>query len=274
LKKKKNLFSIIKNYKLYDLLNASLKKNKFFKRKKSLSRESLNTNNYLTINCDPNSELTKKFFYKNIKKNYQSTAYVSMIRHKRIMRNNIAYQIFTNYGPIAFLPVSEFETSIVYSVKKLKDLNKNEVLTLIKKYNPKYSITKFEKIENFELSSSNLRSYSHKNILAFGDLLHRVHPLAGQGFNMSIRDIYQLYKMIKQRSSLGLEIDNSLFSDFEKKFKHKNFLFSSGIDLIYELFNLESKLKSNQLGKAIEFFGKNKSLNNFLTAIADDGIPT
>ena len=29
-------------------------------------------------------------------------------------------------------------------------------------------------------------SYYKDNILAFGDLLHKVHPLAGQGFNMSI----------------------------------------------------------------------------------------
>ena len=81
-----------------------------------------------------------------------------------------------------------------------------------------YFITNFEKFENFELISSNLRYYSHKNILAFGDLLHRVHPLAGQGFNMSLRDIKQLNKLIKNRINLGLEIDRSIIFEFEKKF--------------------------------------------------------
>ena len=43
-----------------------------------------------------------------------------------------------------------------------------------------------------------LRSYHYKNVLAFGDLLHRIHPLAGQGFNMTIRDINILNKIIKE----------------------------------------------------------------------------
>tara|TARA_A100001011_G_C14292443_1_gene836864 strand:- start:1577 stop:2653 length:1077 start_codon:yes stop_codon:yes gene_type:complete len=267
------LFSIIKNYKLYDLLNKNLKKNKFFKKKKLSLSKNLNNNNQIIINCDPKCELTKKFFYKSIKKNYKSIAYASVIKHKKIEKNNIAYQVFTKFGPIAFLPISEFETSIVYSVKKIYNLKIGDIIKLVKKYNPKYFITNFEKFENFELISSNLRYYSHKNILAFGDLLHRVHPLAGQGFNMSLRDIKQLNKLIKNRINLGLEIDRSIIFEFEKKFKHKNFIFSSGIDLVYEFFNFESKIKNNQLGKIIKFLGKNKSLNNILTTIADDGIP-
>ncbi len=269
-----NLFSIIKNYKLYNLLSISLKKNKFFRRKKLVLNELLKEKNQIILNCDPNNQITKKFFYKSIKKNYQSIAYVTIIKHKKIKKNNIAYQTFTKFGPIAFLPVSEFETSIVYSIKKVNHFNLNEIISLIKKYNPKYSITKFEKIENFDLTSSNLRTYSHKNILAFGDLLHKVHPLAGQGFNMSLRDIKQFYEIIMNRINLGLEVDSSVCFEFEKKSKHKNFLFSNGIDFIYEFFNFERKIKNKQLGKIVSFFGKNKAIKNILTTIADDGIST
>ncbi len=268
----KKLFSIIKNYKLYDLLDRNLKKNKFFKKKNLPLSKFLDINNQIVINCDPKSELTKKFFYKSIKKNYKSIAYVSIIKHKKIEKNNIAYQVFTKFGPIAFLPISEFETSIVYSVKKIYNLEIDDIIKLVKKFNPKYIITNFEKFENFELISSNLRHYSHKNILAFGDLLHRVHPLAGQGFNMSLRDIKQLNKLIKNKIDLGLEVNKSIIFDFEKKFKHKNFIFSSGVDLVYEFFNFESKIKNNQLSKIIKFIGKNKSLTKILTNIADDGI--
>ena len=38
----------------------------------------------------------------------------------------------------------------------------------------------------FPLKSFNFENIIIKNILAFGDLLHKIHPLAGQGFNMSI----------------------------------------------------------------------------------------
>ena len=54
-----------------------------------------------------------------------------------------------------------------------------------------------------------LRNYYH-NFLAFGDLLHRIHPLAGQGFNMTIRDINLLNKIIDQKLRLGLQLDLGL----------------------------------------------------------------
>ena len=86
-----------------------------------------------------------------------------------------------------------------------------------------------------------LRNYYYKNILSFGDLIHRIHPLAGQGFNMTIRDIKILSQIIEEKINLGLEIDNSVGVNFEKKTKHLNFIYGSGVDLIYKFFNLDDK---------------------------------
>ena len=265
---KKQLFSIFKNYQLYNLLNSSLKNSKLFKRKKKLS----NHNYAIIINCDRNNSITKKIFYKKIEKSYKSSAFITSIEHKKDLCNSTAIQIFTNSGPIAFLPVSENETSIVYSLKKNRNLKKDQIINLIKSYNQKYIIRKISDIQSFDLISSSLRVYYYKNILAFGDLLHTIHPLAGQGFNMTIRDIKQLLKIIKSRLDLGLEIDSSICSDFEKKSKHKNYLFSSGIDFIYEFFNFESKISNYQISKAFKFIDRNQSLKNFITKFANNGI--
>ncbi len=143
---------------------------------------------------------------------------------------------------------------------------------MIKKYNNKYLITQIGNIGSFELNSVSLRNYYYKNILAFGDLLHKLHPLAGQGFNMSIRDIKLLVKLIKFRLENGLELDTSICKEFEKKIKHKNYLFSSGVDFVYEFFNLESKLNNPVLSKSLKFLGKNKFANKFFTKLADNGI--
>ena len=37
-----------------------------------------------------------------------------------------------------------------------------------------------------------------KNILSFGDALHKIHPLAGQGFNMTVRDAKILSDLINK----------------------------------------------------------------------------
>jgi 2-octaprenyl-6-methoxyphenol hydroxylase len=265
------IFSIIKNHELHRVLEKSLIKSKYFKKRylKNVNLSFLKDYNII-INCNYLHNFTNKYFSKNIIKEYDSIAYTTIISHEKIV-NNTAIQVFTKRGPLAFLPISNKETSIVYSVhnstKKVNDINE-----LIKQYNLKYKINKIDKIENFELKSLNLRSYYHKNILAFGDLLHKIHPLAGQGFNMTIRDIRMLSNIIKNKLDLGLEFDSSVNKEFEKNVKYKNFIFSNGVDLIHEFFNYERKTKNSVLSKSIQIVGKNSSVNKAFIKIADEGI--
>ncbi|MDA9853187.1 FAD-dependent monooxygenase [Candidatus Pelagibacter sp.] len=270
------LFYIIKNDELLTLLKSNLIKSKFFKRiilKKNINEETLNKKKYdLIINCDANNFLAKKYFTKKITKNYYNLAYTTILKHKKI-ENNTATQIFTKQGPIAFLPISSTETSVVYSVDiKNKKFDNRDIIDLINKNNPKYKINKIDKLNSFELSSSNLRNYYHKNILAFGDLLHRVHPLAGQGFNMTIRDLKILTKIIEGKIELGMQLDSLILDEFEKKTKDKNFVFSKAIDLIYESFNLDKKVQNKSFRKVFKSIGKNKNLNNYFIKLADTGM--
>ena len=131
--------------------------------------------------------------------------------------NDTAVQIFTKKGPLAFLPISNRETSVVYSVYNTNDHKDENIEQLIRDKNFKYKIRNIEKINSFELKLLNLRSYYHKNILAFGDLLHKIHPLAGQGFNMTIRDIKVLTQIIKKKLDLGLLLDSSVSLEFQKR---------------------------------------------------------
>ena len=266
------LFSIVKNHELYQVLEKDLSKNKFFKKKLSNNKNLFFINDYeLIINCDYFHTATKKYFSKKIIKKYDSFAYTTIIKHQKIA-NDIATQIFTKRGPLAFLPISKNQTSIVYSVHNEIYKKKENIEELIRAYNFKYEINKIGKIDRFELKSFNLRSYYHNNILAFGDLLHRIHPLAGQGFNMTIRDIKNFTNIIKNRLDLGLPLDSSVNYEFENSLKHKNFIFSNAVDLIHEFFNLERKTKSNILSKSVQFIGNNPAVNKVLTKIADKGI--
>ena len=265
------LFSIVKNFQLYEILNKSLSNSKFYKKTKSKNKL-INFKNYsLIINTDYSNLFTKKFFNKKIIKTYNSLAYITTIDHEKIS-NDVAVQIFTKKGPLAFLPVSKTKTSIVYSIHNSNNNLKENPYKLIRKYNLKYKIKKIDTIETFDLKSCVLRNYYHENILAFGDLLHRIHPLAGQGFNMTIRDINILMDIIKHKNDLGLPVDSSVNSQFENKSKHKNYIFSNGIDLIHEFFNLERKFDNTFFSKSVKLLGKNSYINKFFTQIADKGI--
>jgi 2-octaprenyl-6-methoxyphenol hydroxylase len=160
----------------------------------------------------------------------------------------------------------------VYSIHGSNDKKNENIEQLIKDKNFKYKIRNIEKINSFELKSLNLRSYYHKNILAFGDLLHKIHPLAGQGFNMTIRDIKILLDIIKKRVDVGLSLDSSVNLEFQNKIKHKNYIFSNGVDLIYEFFNIERKMQSNFLSKSVKLISNYTRVNKMFTEIADRGV--
>ena len=268
-----NLFSIVENHKIFNQLIAELKNNKFFKYKNIISYNNLNNINCdLLINCDQENEITKKFFSQKFEKKYESIAHTTLIDHKTLPSNDVAIQIFTKRGPMAFLPVSNKRTSIVYSVQKKKFDNTFDIKNSIMKFNLNYQIKKINKVSRFDLKSSNLRKYYKNNILAFGDILHKLHPLAGQGFNMTLRDVKNLLEIITSRIELGLPLDQSVCIEFQKKVKSNNLIFSEGINFIYESFNFKNKIKGDFIDRSVKLIGKNKLVNKFLKKIADEGL--
>ena len=127
--KKENFFLIKHN----DLQNLFLNK---CKKLKNISFKNYNKNELLKlekknhynfiINSETNNIISKNFFYKKIQKDLNTTAYTGILEHKK-KDNNTAIQIFTKYGPLAFLPISREKTSIVYSVENKSKIKDKEV---------------------------------------------------------------------------------------------------------------------------------------------------
>ena len=265
--KKQNNFYLLKYIELYNLL----KKNKFLKfiKLKNYNFEKIEKRNYnLIINSDLNSLITKKYFQKKIEKNYRSLAHTAIITHQKI-DNNIAKQIFTKNGPLAFLPMSNHQTSIVFSNNSTKIIDKKSLLHIVEKYNFKYRINQISEIESFRIRFLVLRNYIYKNILSFGDLIHKVHPLAGQGFNMTIRDIKSLTKILDENIKLGIVDGETIAQKFQENNKHLNFLFGLGIDTINSFFKIDSKFKNNLSKPIFKILKGNKLLNNFATYLSN-----
>ena len=265
--KNQNNFYLLKYIEFYNLL----KKNQFLKfiKHKNYSFETINKRNYdLIINSEYNNTITKKFFSKKVEKNYKSLAHTVIIKHKKI-ENKIAMQIFTNSGPLAFLPLSDSQTSIVFSDNSNRLINKNRLLKIINQYNHKYIISKISNVESFGIKFTLLRNYVYKNILSFGDLIHKVHPLAGQGFNMTIRDIKSLSLILDENLKLGIEDGKIIAQKFQENNKHLNFIYGLGIDAINSFFKLDGKLKNNLSDPLFKILKGNKILNKYATFLSN-----
>ena len=272
------LFSMIKYEKLISFFRSKANSSKYvsFKYLKKNSDLVLLTNQkkfQLIINCESSNILTEKFLKKKIYKNYHNKAFTTIINHTKVI-NNKAVQIFTEYGPIAFLPLSNKSTSVVFSfeTKKKENILENEILNLIKQFNPSYKILSHEKVESFNLNLKLPKKYYYKNVLFFGDSIHSIHPLAGQGFNMTIRDIIKFNEILDQKVNLGLSIDKNIYKEFEKKSKSYNSIFSFGIDFIHEFFKYNNNFVPKNISKKIfTLINNNQKLKELGIKFANQG---
>ena len=91
--KNQELFSMVRSFDLYNILEKSLKGNKFFKIRNKINLENIQNKYNLLINLNSSNLITKKFFSKKIIKRYKSLAYTLILEHdiidnKRILKNN------------------------------------------------------------------------------------------------------------------------------------------------------------------------------------------
>ena len=89
---------------------------------------------------------------------------------------------------------------------------------------------------------------------------------------MTIRDIKIILEIIQNKIDLGLQLNSSVNQEFQNNIKHRNFIFSNGIDFIYEFFNYESKVKNNFLLNSLKYIGGKNSINSMLKKLADTGL--
>ncbi len=90
---------------------------------------------------------------------------------------------------------------------------------------------------------------------------------------MIIRDIINFIELIDIKISLGLNVDKSIYQDFEKKVKGQNFIFSLGIDTIYEFFKINKKLVPKKMSEKIfNYIDDSDAIKNLSIKYANQGI--
>ena len=206
--------------------------------------------NLVIICTGYNSSLIKKLFNDQVIKNsYKESAITTILSHSS-HKNNTVRQIFLENEILALLPISNTKTSIVWFVKN--DVRKKNDLFLKKKIKlyAKNYLKNIKFVTNIEYKGLNLlirNKYYLDRTLLFGDALHVIHPFVGQGFNMTLKDLACLEKILTQKINLGLDIGSfDVLSEFSSETKPRNFAFSVGVDLLKNSFSYK-KLRNSIL---------------------------
>ena len=206
--------------------------------------------NLVIICTGYNSSLIKNLFNDQVIENsYKESAITTILSHSS-HKNNTVRQIFLENEILALLPISNTKTSIVWFVKN--DVRKKNDLFLKKKIKlyAKNYLKNIKFVTNIEYKGLNLlirNKYYLDRTLLFGDALHVIHPFVGQGFNMTLKDLACLEKILTQKINLGLDIGSfDVLSEFSSETKPRNFAFSIGVDLLKNSFSYK-KLRNSIL---------------------------
>lgn len=135
-------------------------------------------------------------------KEYGHHALVSKVRAE-LPHHNIAYERFTPQGPMALLPNGERDFSLVWTGL---EANIDVVLALddaifLRQLHAAFGdrVGKFLSVEKrlrFPLKLSTLKPATAPHVAIIGNAAQTMHPVAGQGFNMGLRDAWTLADLI------------------------------------------------------------------------------
>ncbi|MFW8590446.1 FAD-dependent monooxygenase [Glaciecola sp. 2405UD65-10] len=223
----------------------------------------------LVLICDgANSPTSALLGFNKSHYDYGQSAIITNV-NMQLPHNNYAFERFTSQGPIAFLPMyanngnapSKHAMSVVWCINNNDVdavMNKSEA-QFIQQLQPLfgYKLGKIEaisKVVKYPLILSQTQNFVGHRSICLGNAAQSLHPIAGQGFNLGIRDVFDLV------NTIDATIDVGAFSNtqaYKKSRQHDKFATVNATDSLVSIF-------SNQyfplvVGRNISLLAMNKS---------------
>ena len=247
--KDEEMGNVIFNSELLSIARNDLKSNKSILEISSLNLNDLHCNKVIQFNKKKYSfehsilSFGKKFnddyFIKKYSLSSTHHAFVGFFKHTH-SHNQIAYEIFTQNGPLAVLPSPDRNnktSTFIYSTKdKLSDAS---IAKIIKKnFTSTHGKTRLDNlISQFAISPHISKEKLNKFIL-IGDTLRSIHPVAGQGWNLGVKDIQTFCNLLEIH---GLR-DKNLIKRYSRKRILESFSYLSFTSLINEMYESQNPL--------------------------------
>jgi len=139
---------------------------------------------------------------------YGQTAIISNITPER-PHAGIAYERFTDSGPLAMLPMTEGRCSLVWTAR---DEQVDEIMSwddtrFLAQLQDRFGyrlgrLLKTGRRAAYPLKLMRVREQVRRRVVLIGNAAHAVHPVSGQGFNLGIRDVAVLADLLAEAARM------------------------------------------------------------------------
>jgi 2-octaprenyl-6-methoxyphenol hydroxylase len=175
---------------------------------------------------------------------YRQTSIVCTVNHERA-HNGVAVELFLPGGPFAMLPMTENRCNVVWTERAdlapaylalddadfLDELGRRfgDWLGAIALTGPRFS---------YPLGVMHAARYTDRRLALLGDAAHAIHPIAGQGLNLGLRDVAALAELIVDSHRLGLDpAGPQVLERYERWRRFDNLLLTAVTDGLNRLFS-------------------------------------
>ena len=181
---------------------------------------------------------------------YGQTALVTAIRHEAD-HHGIAHQFFMPEGPLAILPLAGgHHSSIVWSetaenATRIQALPDDEYLAALR---PRFGdfLGQIELAGDrftYPLSLSLAERFVAPRVALVGDAAHGVHPIAGQGLNLGLRDVGALAQVMIEAARRGEDIGSPVTLDAYQRWRRfDSTALALGMDTVNRLFSNDNPI--------------------------------
>ncbi|WP_415891683.1 UbiH/UbiF/VisC/COQ6 family ubiquinone biosynthesis hydroxylase [Neptuniibacter sp. PT8_73] len=175
---------------------------------------------------------------------YEQHALVASVTTK-FAQEDITWQQFTPTGPLAFLPLSGNNASLVWyntpdNVKRLLAQDDESFMQELKSTFPD-ALGEIDQLLSrgaFPLRRQHAQEYVLEGLALAGDAAHMIHPLAGQGVNIGLLDAAALSEVILAAANTGEDITElASLKEYEKQRRKHNLLMMQTMDAFYRVFS-------------------------------------
>ncbi|MCK5872376.1 MAG: FAD-dependent monooxygenase, partial [Methylococcales bacterium] len=151
------------------------------------------------------------------KKSYGQTALITTVKSS-LPHQNIAYERFTASGPLALLPIAKNQSAVVWTrthaeAKALIEASEKDFIAQLQ-HCFGYLLGELTLAATpiaFPLTLIRAKKMQAQRSVIIGNAAHQLHPVAGQGFNLGLRDVVQLAEMLIEQQQQNLDIGEAKF---------------------------------------------------------------